>query len=111
MEAGNPIISLFFAPNVFFFPLPVSCRLAGEKVDELQRCGQGHRIRSGRDVQLQEAAAFVRCLFCCFLAEMIRNTHLKKLIPVLCLSSFVCLFIVSVQSHSTNHVTTFPVYM
>lgn len=75
VEAGNPIISLFFAPNVFFSlsPPPMSCGLAGEKVDELQRCAQGHRLR--RDVQVQEAEDFVRCLLSC---RDDRNTHLEK---------------------------------
>lgn len=49
VEAGNPIISLFFAPNVFFFFSPAVS--GGKEVDELQRCGQGHRRRSGCDVQ------------------------------------------------------------
>ncbi len=69
MEAGNPIISLFLAPNVFCVsPPPVSCGLMGEKVDELQRCTQGHGLR--RDVQVQEAAAFFRRLLCPLLAQM-----------------------------------------
>lgn len=40
VEAGNPIISLFFAPNVFFFLLPclagkrwMSCRDADKDTD------------------------------------------------------------------------------
>lgn len=61
---------LSFLPQTFFFfsPPPVSCGLMGEKVDELQRCSQGHRLR--RDVQVQEATAFVRRLLCRFLAQM-----------------------------------------
>lgn len=70
MEAGNPIISLSFCPKRFFSPPPVSCGLMGEKVDELQRSAQGHRLRCGRDVQVQEATAFVRRLLCRFLAQM-----------------------------------------
>lgn len=71
-----------FLPQTFFFFSTRVLGAEGEKVDELQRCGQGHRIRmnqNNEDVRLQKATAFVGCLFCCFLRNKkttFRETHL-----------------------------------